>query len=204
MRGGFCKKAAANDMTSAAARSGQRGSNSLTAIPRMARRHSREPWLTSDWIAPPARGGGSEFARLLCHSKKKGHDLSSCPSFWSGQRGSNSLTAIPRMARRHSREPWLTSDWIAPPARGGGSEFARLLCHSKKKGHDLSSCPSFWSGQRGSNSLPPPWQGGALPDELCPRNKGYFNRETPACQASSSRFSPVPETAAAPSPSAGC
>ena len=128
MRGGFCKKAAANDMTSAAARS--------------------------------------------------------------GQRGSNSLTAIPRMARRHSREPWLTSDWIAPPARGGGSEFARLLCHSKKKGHDLSSCPSFWSGQRGSNSLPPPWQGGALPDELCPRNKGYFNKETPACQDSSTRFSP--------------
>ncbi len=26
----------------------------------------------------------------------------------------------------------------------------------------------LWSGQRGSNSLPPPWQGGALPDELCP------------------------------------
>ena len=23
--------------------------------------HSQEPWLTSDWIAPPARGGGSEF-----------------------------------------------------------------------------------------------------------------------------------------------
>ncbi len=26
----------------------------------------------------------------------------------------------------------------------------------------------FWSGLRGSNSLPPPWQGGALPDELKP------------------------------------
>ena len=26
-----------------------------------------------------------------------------------------------------------------------------------------------WSGRRGSNSLPPPWQGGALPDELLPR-----------------------------------
>ena len=25
-----------------------------------------------------------------------------------------------------------------------------------------------WSGRRGSNSLPPPWQGGALPDELHP------------------------------------
>ena len=27
----------------------------------------------------------------------------------------------------------------------------------------------LWSGLRGSNSLPPPWQGGALPDELSPR-----------------------------------
>ena len=26
----------------------------------------------------------------------------------------------------------------------------------------------LWSGLRGSNSLPPPWQGGALPDELRP------------------------------------
>ena len=26
-----------------------------------------------------------------------------------------------------------------------------------------------WSGQRDSNSLPPPWQGGALPNELCPQ-----------------------------------
>ena len=26
-----------------------------------------------------------------------------------------------------------------------------------------------WSGLRGSNSLPPPWQGGALPDELHPQ-----------------------------------
>ena len=28
--------------------------------------------------------------------------------------------------------------------------------------------PILWSGLRGSNSLPPPWQGGALPDELNP------------------------------------
>ena len=28
--------------------------------------------------------------------------------------------------------------------------------------------PDLWSGRRGSNSLPPPWQGGALPDELRP------------------------------------
>ncbi len=30
--------------------------------------------------------------------------------------------------------------------------------------------PFGWSGLRGSNSLPPPWQGGALPDELNPHN----------------------------------
>ena len=32
----------------------------------------------------------------------------------------------------------------------------------------------MWSGLRGSNSLPPPWQGGALPDELNP-HKCYVN-----------------------------
>ena len=31
---------------------------------------------------------------------------------------------------------------------------------------------AIWSGLRGSNSLPPPWQGGALPDELKP----HFSR----------------------------
>ena len=32
----------------------------------------------------------------------------------------------------------------------------------------MASC---WSGRRGSNSLPPPWQGGALPDELRPHTR---------------------------------
>ena len=32
----------------------------------------------------------------------------------------------------------------------------------------LLSYRGKWSGQRDSNSLPPPWQGGALPNELCP------------------------------------
>ena len=31
--------------------------------------------------------------------------------------------------------------------------------------------PFYWSGLRGSNSLPPPWQGGALPDELNPHQR---------------------------------
>ncbi len=34
----------------------------------------------------------------------------------------------------------------------------------------IANCrPQVWSGLRGSNSLPPPWQGGALPDELKPQ-----------------------------------
>ena len=33
-----------------------------------------------------------------------------------------------------------------------------------------------WSGLRGSNSLPPPWQGGALPDELNPHQVGASGR----------------------------
>ena len=41
----------------------------------------------------------------------------------------------------------------------------------------------LWSGQRGSNSLPPPWQGGALPDELCPRSKNDSSKNSAGCQA---------------------
>ena len=35
----------------------------------------------------------------------------------------------------------------------------------------LRSGVSFWSGRRGSNSLPRPWQGRALPDELRPQTQ---------------------------------
>ena len=35
---------------------------------------------------------------------------------------------------------------------------------------------AVWSGLRDSNSLPPPWQGGALPDELNPLIFGAFDR----------------------------
>ena len=39
-----------------------------------------------------------------------------------------------------------------------------------KKGLRREVLFSFWSGQRDSDPLPPPWQGGALPDELCPHS----------------------------------
>ena len=38
-----------------------------------------------------------------------------------------------------------------------------------RKNHDRKDHGFSWSGLRDSNSLPPPWQGGALPNELNPR-----------------------------------
>ena len=44
--------------------------------------------------------------------------------------------------------------------------------HLYKKDAKLNFCVLlFWSGLRGSNSLPQPWQGCALPDELNPHIK---------------------------------
>ncbi len=40
---------------------------------------------------------------------------------------------------------------------------------------DLAPDSLLWSGRRGSNPLPPPWQGGALPDELRPHKCAAFN-----------------------------
>ena len=44
---------------------------------------------------------------------------------------------------------------------------SRNIIEQKKQGK--KPCFLYWSGLRDSNSLPPPWQGGALPDELNPQ-----------------------------------
>ena len=62
-------------------------------------------------------------------------------------------------------------------------EHLNFLPESKKRSHNIRCDFFFWSGRRGSNSLPPPWQGGALPDELRPRNKMYYTRHFSLCQA---------------------
>ena len=75
---------------------------------------------------------------------------------------------------------------------------------SSKKDHpSIWMSDLFWSGLRGSNSLPPPWQGGALPDELSPRNKEYSSRRTTPCQEKTEdflkNFCPQPAASAVPS-----
>ena len=52
--------------------------------------------------------------------------------------------------------------WRRHPDLNWGSRCCRPMPYH------LAIAP-YWSGLRGSNSLPPPWQGGALPDELNPQ-----------------------------------
>ena len=53
------------------------------------------------------------------------------------------------------------------------SEFVSSLSFSPLQNKKDTQRVSFlfWSGRRGSNSLPRPWQGRALPDELRPQNR---------------------------------
>ena len=90
-------------------------------------------------------------------------------------------TGIPQMAICHLQEPCRTSDEIC----ACGARWRQRVRAQNEKDPSAASLKdlSFWSGRRGSNSLPPPWQGGALPDELRPRNNGYFNKPCRNCQA---------------------
>ena len=45
----------------------------------------------------------------------------------------------------------------------------RVLQYCRTKKARQKALLFYWSGLRDSNSLPPPWQGGALPDELNPQ-----------------------------------
>ena len=64
------------------------------------------------------------------------------------------------------------------PKRATGTFFSLRSCPVRasarvipKRNTILSDGVSFWSGRRGSNSLPRPWQGRALPDELRPQTQ---------------------------------
>ena len=76
--------------------------------------------------------------------------------------------AAPRHAHGHQN---------VPPARFFSLRSCpfepRPAVHSKKQDHPKGGLV-FWSGRRGSNSLPRPWQGRALPDELRPHMAPVF------------------------------
>ena len=45
------------------------------------------------------------------------------------------------------------------------------MCYHYTIPASFAATPKGWSGKRGSNPPPPPWQGGALPNELFPHIK---------------------------------
>ena len=115
-----------------------------------------------------------------CRSKKRKRTLLRV-SFWSGLRGEQIKTVDNCFYRSECAETRSEAskaslmklcDYVskrrepAEPLRG--SWWVQSPCRSKKRKRTLLRV-SFWSGLRGSNPPPPPWQGGALPNELNPQ-----------------------------------
>ena len=71
--------------------------------------------------------------------------------FWSGRRGSNSLPGIPRMAIAIRGSP-ASPRMISRAARRSRQPVLGAVC--KKKKAPSSQMVLFWSGRRGSNSIP--------------------------------------------------
>ena len=100
-------------------------------------------------------------------------------------KGQSSKRRAPRLARRlppptRTRPCRQSTGLSASPLRG---DRAFLASSPRKKILDTQRVSSiFWSGRRGSNSLPRPWQGRALPDELRPRNGIDYSASHRCCQ----------------------
>ena len=91
--------------------------------------------------------------------------------FGSGRRGSNSLPGIPRMAVAIRRSPASPLDLTCFAQVEAATSSLPAVSFQKRKSHPDGWDFLFWSGRRGSNSLPRPWQGRALPDELRPQTQ---------------------------------
>ena len=93
----------------------------------------------------------------LCHRMEKG--ANALLLFFCGA-GDEESAAAPPVADKARR--FRGSGTIGAHLKGGRGSYCR-------DGERRDAREMKWSGRRGSNSLPPPWQGGALPDELRPQ-----------------------------------
>ena len=94
-------------------------------------------------------------------------------SFWSGRRGSTRYRH-PTNGRAIRRSPAGPLDLTRSAQVEAAS--SSLPAAFQKENTILTDGVSFWSGRRGSNSLPRPWQGRALPDELRPQAAPLLQR----------------------------
>ena len=77
------------------------------------------------------------------------------------------------------RENWRRdpeSNWARRICNPLHNRFAIAPKNSDKKGKHLLPFSKTWSGKRGSNSRPIPWQGIALPTELIPHVARYQDK----------------------------
>ncbi len=108
----------------------------------------------------------------------------------SGGKAANSFHAERQTHRSAAAELPKQAFYRIPPGKTGKAPAGRLKAANGSPGAESPAAGSdkrknslqnalqrvdLWSGLRGSNSLPPPWQGGALPDELNPLI-GAFDR----------------------------
>ena len=118
----------------------------------------------------PTRVQSPARRRPLLHSKsaapKKKDTHVGVFLFWSGRRGSTRYRH-PTNGRAIRRSPAGPLDLTRCAQVKAAS--SSLPAAFQKENTILTDGVSFWSGRRGSNSLPRPWQGRALPDELRPQ-----------------------------------
>ena len=66
------------------------------------------------------------------------------------------------------------------PRQRRGLRFIKMWAAADgEKENSRAKAREFWSGLRGSNPLPPPWQGGALPNELNPHGERKTGNTAP-------------------------
>ena len=120
------------------------------------------PWgltFCHQGLPPPLPPGSDPLSRPDAPRHEKGHPIARVPGLSGGE-------ARIRTGGKGFAGPCLTT-W---PLR-----------HMKKA--DSHRPGNAWSGLRGSNPRPPPWQGGALPTALSPRSAGNTIREArPTCK----------------------
>ena len=92
-----------------------------------------------------------------------------------------------RAARTQKRAPRgvPVTSWRRSPDSNRGSGLCRpvpyhLATSPYEKGRTHPALKLAWSGLRGSNPRPPPWQGGALPTALSPQAQGLLYGAGPA------------------------